>query len=968
MVSTRRSTTEQRGISLRADASRRQQRRLESARSRRGAAAGDPSAAPGAGSGLPVVYREMLVEAGVSPASRRSRNVESSSEPPAKRLKRPGQKSDRPMQPEVMAIRASGFARAAPNNGERSDDGGRGDDDNEDGDMDDDEDDGVEFEDIVIPDPVVQTTERDSEDDDSEDDSDGDSDDEDGGGVRMVFEDVVAPAATALRSDGGDAGGGTSEDGKPEAQGMLELNLTAHESGVSAARRGVRPARKKPLTRAERLRRIDIHKVHVCCLMAHAARRNRWCNDEAVQEALQPLLTDKMLTYLNPDTTRLSQFGQTESLKNGLQQVATMFRARFAITERGLRRALWADDPDHLKDYQLPSDMESVLDREDFRAAANTLQGSRDVGAQLFCALLRTAGVETRLVSSLQPLSFLASAPTLPKPKSARSAATPTPKPSTGPTIPPIYRDTTPSAAPPTGSPSTASPLRRLGHPHAAAYHLPSVRTTPPRRQAAASSTDPPLSTVLVIRGESPFPVYWVEVLDVAHQKWQPVDALVTGTQWRPGKLEPPASDKANQLAYAIAFADDGTAKDVTRRYAKAYNAKTRRARVDGLGGAPPLPAAPGATARRDGGGSGGDKWLRRAMRPFVRRRAHRTDLDQIEDAELAAVEAREPLPRNVADFHNHPVFALERHLRRHEVLLPNAPVAGTVSAGSRGALERIYRRRDVRVAYSADRWYRLGRVVLPNEIPAKWLPPATRPRANRNRAHDDDDDDDDDDDSIDNIIRNGGHPPPAGTPLYTPEQTVLYEAPPVVDGRVPKNKFGNIDVYVPSMVPAGGVHVTDDGTARAAVLLGLDYAPALTGFRFEGRQGTAVLRGAVVATEHADAVRAVLAGLADLEAEAEAARRTRVALRTWAVLLRGLRIRARIQAAAADRGEDVADDNDDDNDDDADDNDTGNADDGAESAATPVDDDAKSDATEEYDMVMDDDDDDLGGGGSFPE
>ena len=42
----------------------------------------------------------------------------------------------------------------------------------------------------------------------------------------------------------------------------------------------------------------------------------------------------------------------------------------------------------------------------DFRDAATTLQASRDVGAQLFCALLRSIGVDARLVCSLQLLPF----------------------------------------------------------------------------------------------------------------------------------------------------------------------------------------------------------------------------------------------------------------------------------------------------------------------------------------------------------------------------------------------------------------------------------------------------------------------------------------------------------------------------------------------------------------------------------
>lgn len=46
------------------------------------------------------------------------------------------------------------------------------------------------------------------------------------------------------------------------------------------------------------------------------------------------------------------------------------------------------------------------MQKDDFCAAALSLEASRDVGAQLFCALLRSAGVETRLVCSLQPLPF----------------------------------------------------------------------------------------------------------------------------------------------------------------------------------------------------------------------------------------------------------------------------------------------------------------------------------------------------------------------------------------------------------------------------------------------------------------------------------------------------------------------------------------------------------------------------------
>lgn len=88
-------------------------------------------------------------------------------------------------------------------------------------------------------------------------------------------------------------------------------------------------------------------------------------------------------------------------------------------------------------------------------------------------------------------------------------------------------------------------------------------------------------------------------------------------------------------------------------------------------------------------------------------------DRDQIEDAELAAKEASEGMPRNVQDFKDHPYYALERHLKRNQVLYPKQEV-GRVNIGTSTAtrFETVYRRRDVHVVRSADGWFRLGRQI----------------------------------------------------------------------------------------------------------------------------------------------------------------------------------------------------------------------------------------------------------------
>jgi len=411
------------------------------------------------------------------------------------------------------------------------------------------------------------------------------------------------------------------------------------------------------------------------------------------------------------------------------------------------------------------------------------------------------------------------------------------------------------AAASPFGinGPSTASvlpsPRRRLGHPNATGYHLPDM-------SAPAPPSPRPKRKVI---HESPYPVFWVEVFDEAHQKWFPVDPLVTETVAKPRAFEAPAADRENNMSYVIAFEEEGCARDVTRRYTKAYNAKTRKNRVE-------------CTA-------GGKKWWRKTMRAYAR--GWMSDADQIEDTELAAAEAREPMPKNIADFKDHPVYALERHLRRNEVLT-STHASGKVAAGrDPGApggkkIENVYRRQDVKIARSADAWYRLRREVKMGEQPIKTVP-------SKGKKEDDDSGGD---------IDEG-----AGTNLYTEDQTELYVAPPIVNGRVPKNSFGNLDVYVPSMVPKGGVHLPYDEASRAARLLGIDYADALTGFEFRGRHGTAVLKGVVVASEYRDAVEAIVEGFADERAREEEQSRTVAALRMWRHFMMGLRIKQRVDA-----------------------------------------------------------------------
>ncbi|KAK3902278.1 hypothetical protein C8A05DRAFT_44265 [Staphylotrichum tortipilum] len=776
---------------------------------------------------VPEVYREMLVNVRAELAAQERDQDTGVQERPAKR-RRPGQG-----RPTGVQLSKDSVATASDRFAHSDDDGDK---------------DSL-FEDM--PTPTLQTMLKDS----------GDEDDD-----GIDFEDVaIQPAASSVATS-------TRAGEGPSSTGGLNLDLSAHLANMTPRRAD----RRKPMSKEEKARRVEVHKLHVLCLLAHVEIRNRWCNDLEVQDALRSFLPQKTVSALIPRVS-LNQFGRAESLKRGLQEAKELFKRKFAITERGLRWALWAEDEEQLKNYELPEDMESTLEKSDFIDAATTLRGSRDVGAQLFCALLRTVGVEARLVCSLQPLAFAPGAPSMPK---QRRIATPKKTPSKGEIYATAVAKHETKFPESRASATTPTPRRRLGHPQAAAYHPPAV-AAPSRSLPERTS-----QTTKEIRGESPFPVYWVEVLDVAHQKWHPVDPLVTSTQYRPQSLEPPALDTKNSMAYVLAFAADQSARDVTRRYAKAYTSKTRKSRIDHPSTTPTLP--PGQPSN--------PRWYSLALSRYTTPLP--TPLDQIELAELAATEAREPMPRNVADFKDHPVYALERHLRRHEVLVPGAQASGTVSAGARAPLERIYRRSDVRVARTRDKWYRMGRVVKPGEEAVRSLPKRRRRGGSEGDGCDDDDDDDPD------RVGLFGDAARGYSPLYIEPQTELYKAPPVVAGRVPRNRFGNLDLYTPSMVPPGGVHMAHARAAQAAFILGVDYAPALTGFEFRGKHGTAVLNGVVVPEEAAEGVWAVIEGLVDMDAEEEQERRTRRALRMWSRLLKGLRIRERIWAGVDEEAE----------------------------------------------------------------
>ncbi|KIW04418.1 hypothetical protein, variant [Verruconis gallopava] len=630
----------------------------------------------------------------------------------------------------------------------------------------------------------------------------------------LEFEDVH------LASDDHTSADEIGNDTLPELMKGLEdggLSIVAKAPGELATTSKARK-NKKRITSAERSVRLALHKMH------------------AILKKMVPFRTVQLL---NPDL-RASQAQSSSFFLLGLNQITDLFFDRFQIESLGMQRPQWVVERDDIAKITLHDASEKPTELSDFRRAAQSLKGSADLGAQLFCCLLRAVGVEARLVCSLQVLGF---ASTVKEVAEASNAATPVKK-----TLY-LHDFTRSSDEGATGdgvnslAHQTSSRIARVGQPRATTSEV--VSQTARR----LSGTRP--------RVERPaYPVFWVEAFNSAHQKWIAIDPIATHTVNKPARLEPGVNDARNSMCYVFAFEEDGVARDVTRRYAKAFTAKTRKLRVEST--------------------DGGARWLRKALKLFSRVPA--LDRDALEDAELTAKAAAEGIPKNVLDFKNHPLFALERHLRRNEVIYPKTE-SGRINVGTanKPKFESVYRRSNVHVVKSAAKWFRLGREIKMGEQPMKHAMPRKGVRVTESPLETD----------------TAEH---TGVGLYAVFQTKVYVPPPVVNGKIPKNAYGNIDVFVPSMIPEGAVWIRAPEAKQAARILSIDYADAVTGFDFQRRHGTARIDGVVVAEECFEAMEIVCEAIRETAREEREEDKKREVLRLWRRFIVGLKEARRIE------------------------------------------------------------------------
>ncbi|XP_041760535.1 DNA repair protein complementing XP-C cells homolog [Anopheles merus] len=331
----------------------------------------------------------------------------------------------------------------------------------------------------------------------------------------------------------------------------------------------------------------------------------------------------------------------------------------------------------------------------------------------------------------------------------------------------------------------------------------------------------------------------WIEAFAEEEQCWIPLD-VTRGLMECVNEIVQQAS---TPMLYVLAWNNDGSIKDISARYCADYLTVTIKHRIM-------------------------QQWMDNVLGPF-RGGKQCAARDAAEDRELNRILEERPLPRTVAEYKNHPYFALKRHLLKFEAIYPpDAPTLGFTSGK-----EPVYARECVQTLHAREVWLKQARTVKMFETPYKIV--SGRPKYDRS---------------------SGQMLPSQPLELFGYWQTEEYDPPTAEGGIVPRNAYGNVELFKPCMLPKKTVHLQLPGLNRICKKLRIDCAQAVTGFDFHGGSSHPVYDGFVVCEEFKDVV--VDAWHEEQQAEEQRAREKyeKRVYGNWKKLIKGLLIRRKLQ------------------------------------------------------------------------
>lgn len=330
--------------------------------------------------------------------------------------------------------------------------------------------------------------------------------------------------------------------------------------------------------------------------------------------------------------------------------------------------------------------------------------------------------------------------------------------------------------------------------------------------------------------------VEWAEVYVEEEEKWMCIDVTKAKIHCI---LEIEARTPSTS-GYITAYNADLTVKDVTRRYISTWLSNENKLRCD-------------------------SKWWQKSVRGFM---GKKTRLDREEDEEMDQSLKQQPLPKSIGEYKNHPLYALQRHLLKFEAIYPpdETPV-GYIKG------EPVYPRSSIYTLHSRDIWMKEAKTVRVGEEPYKIV--KARPKWDRETCQ---------------VIKD------RPLEVFGEWQVEDYEPPVAVGGKVPRNEYGNVELFKPSMLPKGCVHIPIAGLNRIARKLNIDCASAITGFDFHSGWSHPVYEGFVVCEEYKDVLLdAWNQDQAEQAKRAEEKREKRI-YNNWKKLIHGMLVRERVR------------------------------------------------------------------------
>lgn len=548
-------------------------------------------------------------------------------------------------------------------------------------------------------------------------------------------------------------------------------------------------------------RRKSIHYLGMISYMMHGFQRNKWLNSRELLKKLKKMLPESLIS------TRFKKYNRTLkkfrlaptdiSLKNEVysnfiyivKYLIKWFRLNYKCNSNGLRvlgYLPWKSiSSENMNDY-FPDSSIPINDLKGFISVAKQFKHNRDTGAQIFTALLRSLGFQTRLIFSL---------PLLPTNKNIK--------------IQP-----------------------KLDH------------------EKLQRNKDFDLL----------YPYFWTEVINPVDESeiflienicfFEETKRFVRLKRFGGSNITKknlseyytdiyfPLQDQFNQMSmhYVVAMDNDNLIMDVSARYMSDISYKWFN-RLD---------------LRTD---FGKEAMLFQSMLRYlnIRNTYHSVNNKELDTLRKIAL-LNYSIPSHFSSMKRNPNLVTVSTLRYNEVIEPNTKPIGSVKIDKNFLKEPVYFKNSILVCKSEQQWKFLGRSIREDQInhPIKIIKSLKRQTTvlkkrivNYNILNHEDELND--------------------TKLYAFKQTCSYIKPSVIklpSGclQLPRNEYGNIEIYKPFMVPDKCIWLTLSdvenilfdykvGKLILPITDKVEYVSVVSGFDFTSKSGQAIpiKRGVVV-------------------------------------------------------------------------------------------------------------------------